>query len=490
MKSAVFCNDPFGGMMMDMTWNALGYPCNPYLPGKEHIPDAEPHLFEERVYIYGSHDIVGTRRYCAGSYVCWSADPSNLSEWKYEGEIYAKGQDPLDPKSDRDYYAPDCVRGADGRYYLYYSINESYVLSVAVSDRPFGPFRFYGYVHDESGHVLGSAEGDPYQFDPAVLADDDGKYWLYSGQGLPIESIGGRKVMGSMVAELAPDMLTVLGQQKSITSNTHNRFDENPFFEASSIRKIDGKYYFIYSPLPNTHYLCYAVSDCPDRGFAYQGVLISNADIFESETGLSNPLNYWGNNHGSILTLGDKHYIFYHRTTNRSPYARQGCMEQLVRGAEGHFAQACMTSVGYTESLPLAGTYAAYTACHLQRKDMPAFTPYTFFEYTQEDPYITEDKKTQIPYIANLTDGAQAGFRFYNASGKESIIAVTARLHSNDAGGFDVYVNGVLTGNIPLNADAEWSRFSEEFSVDPGLTELRLVYNGPGKADLLDWTIE
>ena len=32
---------------------------NPYLPLTEYIPDGEPHVFEDRVYIYGSHDRAG-----------------------------------------------------------------------------------------------------------------------------------------------------------------------------------------------------------------------------------------------------------------------------------------------------------------------------------------------------------------------------------------------------------------------------------------------
>ena len=32
---------------------------NPYLPGWEYIPDGEPHIFGDRVYIYGSHDSFG-----------------------------------------------------------------------------------------------------------------------------------------------------------------------------------------------------------------------------------------------------------------------------------------------------------------------------------------------------------------------------------------------------------------------------------------------
>ena len=29
---------------------------NPYLPSYEYIPDGEPHIFGDRLYIYGSHD--------------------------------------------------------------------------------------------------------------------------------------------------------------------------------------------------------------------------------------------------------------------------------------------------------------------------------------------------------------------------------------------------------------------------------------------------
>ena len=29
---------------------------NPYLPSWEYIPDGEPYVFGDRVYVYGSHD--------------------------------------------------------------------------------------------------------------------------------------------------------------------------------------------------------------------------------------------------------------------------------------------------------------------------------------------------------------------------------------------------------------------------------------------------
>ncbi len=52
---------------------------NPYLPEYEYIPDGEPHVFGDRVYIYGSHDRFGGRRFCMNDYVCYSADVRDLT---------------------------------------------------------------------------------------------------------------------------------------------------------------------------------------------------------------------------------------------------------------------------------------------------------------------------------------------------------------------------------------------------------------------------
>ena len=70
---------------------------NPYLPGWEYIPDGEPYVFEGRVYVYGSHDRFGGPLFCMNDYVCWSAPVEDLSAWRYEGVIYRKNQDPMNP---------------------------------------------------------------------------------------------------------------------------------------------------------------------------------------------------------------------------------------------------------------------------------------------------------------------------------------------------------------------------------------------------------
>ncbi|MGM0523266.1 MAG: family 43 glycosylhydrolase, partial [Bacillota bacterium] len=153
---------------------------NPYLPSWEYIPDAEPHVFGDRVYIYGSHDKFNGHVYCLNDYVCYSAPVDDLADWRYEGVIYKKQQDPLNPDGAMCLYAPDVTIGPDGRYYLYYVLDKVSVVSVAVSDTPSGPFDFYGYVQNTSGARLGEREGDQPQFDPGVLTEGNQTY-LYTG---------------------------------------------------------------------------------------------------------------------------------------------------------------------------------------------------------------------------------------------------------------------------------------------------------------------
>ena len=123
---------------------------NPYLPSYEYVPDGEPHVFGSRVYVYGSHDRFNGKAFCVRNYVCWSAPVDDLTDWRFEGEIYRKDQDRYLPDAkDRRLFAPDVQKGPDGRYYLYYAFDFSGVIGVAVCDTPAGKYEYYGNVHYE-----------------------------------------------------------------------------------------------------------------------------------------------------------------------------------------------------------------------------------------------------------------------------------------------------------------------------------------------------
>ena len=127
---------------------------NPYLPSWEYIPDGEPYVFNGRVYVYGSHDFYNGYVFCMGDYVCWSAPVDDLGNWRYEGIIYKKTQDPENPDGTMCLYAPDVTVGPDGRYYLFYVLDKLPVVSVAVCDTPAGKYEFLGYVRYPDALVL------------------------------------------------------------------------------------------------------------------------------------------------------------------------------------------------------------------------------------------------------------------------------------------------------------------------------------------------
>ena len=153
---------------------------NPFLPSYEYVPDGEPHIFGDRVYLYGSHDRFGGTKYCMNDYVCYSAPVDDLTDWKYEGISYRKEQDPAWEKGNI-IQAPDVAQGPDGRYYLYYALGMIPFVSVAVANRPQGPFEYYGAVQYEDGIPVGMKEHDVFMFDPGIFVDEDGRIWLYTG---------------------------------------------------------------------------------------------------------------------------------------------------------------------------------------------------------------------------------------------------------------------------------------------------------------------
>lgn len=69
---------------------------NPYLPCWEYIPDGEPRVFGDRVYIYGSHDRAGSDEFCDYILKCWSAPVNDLNNWVCHGVTFR-----VKPEGDR-----------------------------------------------------------------------------------------------------------------------------------------------------------------------------------------------------------------------------------------------------------------------------------------------------------------------------------------------------------------------------------------------------
>lgn len=475
---------------------------NPYLPSWEYVPDGEPRVFGDRLYLYGSHDFFNGTDFCLGDYVCWSAPVNDLTDWKMEGTIYRKEQDPKNPKGKMHMCAPDVVQGPDGRYYLYYQLHELSITSVAVCDTPAGKYEFYGYVQHPDGHPWGSKKGEIFAFDPGVLVDD-GHIYLYVGFSprpgffKKILQLRGNNVEEGACLELEPDMKTVRGGEMPTIPGPvkalGTEFEGHAFFEASSPRKINGKYYLVYSS-ELSHELCYAVSQYPNKGFRYGGTLVSIGDI--GYRGNQLPVNYTGNTHGGMVEIDGQWYIFYHRQTNKQKCCRQGCAEKLTIQSDGRIPQVEITSCGLNRKpLKGIGAYEARIACHLTSAQGT-------FAYEQSrpgdkkllHPFLTqsgsdrEEKGDQ--YIANLRQGATAGFKYFLLE-KPKTVAIRVRGQGNGKVEVRLGMDSAPVASIPVSPKSAWSLFSAEFLAEAeGVYPLYFTYTGTGYIDFTEFVLE
>ncbi|ADU21826.1 family 43 glycosylhydrolase [Ruminococcus albus] len=347
---------------------------NPILPLWEYIPDGEPRIFGDRVYLYGSHDRAACDKFCDYKLKVWSASLDDLNKWVCHGDSFRTkdgGERPADTDWTRDEcYAPDVIE-KDGKYYLY-----SYIFgskgAVGVSDKPEGPFKALGqYIYGEDVEV-----GDDGIFnDAGVLVDDDGKVYVYYG------------FEGSHMNELDPaDMRTVIkgSYMHPVMPDTQDIPEERRFYEASSPRKINGRYYLIYSPRMGSR-LAYAISDSPKGPFEYKGYIIDNGVDYPE-----------GNNHGSVACIKGQWYVFYHRMTNNTIMSRRACVEKIEILEDGTIPPVEMTSLGFEESLDPYKIVPAEIACVLKG-----------------GCFITEkDIFTRV--ITNIMDGAVFGYKYFD----------------------------------------------------------------------------
>lgn len=452
---------------------------NPYLPSWEYIPDGEPHQFGDRVYLYGSHDRYNGCVFCERDYVCWSASVNDLTDWRYEGVIYRRTDDPNNREGEACLFAPDVVQGFDGRYYLYYVLDKESVVAVAVCDTPGGAYTYYGRVHDRNGQLLGQRKGDEPQFDPAVLRDGDA-LWLATG----FCGEGDRARHGAMMTRLEQDMLTIAAEPVFIAPGCEyaagTGFEAHPFFEGPSLRKFDGLYYLIYSSLA-MHELCYAVSERPDGGYRFGGVLISNCDLhIGTYKPVDKPTAYGGNNHGSLLRLEDRYYIFYHRHTNGHWYSRQACAERLERLPDGSFRQAEISSFGLQEApVPARGRFPAYLACYLFTPDGKCLSS------VPGQPKIVQDGGDDCRtdgYIVDIHDGTVIGYNAFVFSGEH-----TLSLRTRGYGSGVFYIRTELDGAdlavLPIGYTNVWKDRQVAVPLPSGAHRLFLIYQAPAVPD-------
>jgi hypothetical protein len=275
--------------------------------------DPSAHVFDGKIWIYGSHDIdAGIPQDDLGSHFAMrDYQPIEMDGIGGAVKVHPVALDIKDvPWAGRQMWAPDAAE-KNGKYYLYFPVKDKqdvFRIGAAVGDNPAGPFK-----------AQPEAMKNSFSMDPAVFKDTDGKYYMYFG-GLwggqlqrwksgeykaddEAQPPDDQPALLPFVARMANDMVEFAEKPKAVKivdengklllSGDHDR----RFFEASWVHKYKGNYYFSYST-GDTHYIAYAMGKSPYGPFTYKGRILE-------------PVLGWTNHH-SIVEVGGKWYLFYH----------------------------------------------------------------------------------------------------------------------------------------------------------------------------------
>ncbi len=282
-----------------------------YLFPADYMADPAVHVFNDRLYIYPSHDIdttfsesdKGDQYVMRDAHVLSTDDPM-------EGEVIDHGK-VLDiddiPWAGRQMWDND-VAEKDGKYYMYFPLkdkNDIFRMGVAIADRPEGPFI------PQPDPIRGS-----YSIDYCVQKIDD-DYYVYFG-GLwggqlqrykdnkaleePYLPEGDEPSLPARVVKLTKDMLQFAEEPRPVwvvdkEGNPLKANDPHRFFEASWVHKYNGLYYFSWATL-TSKLICYGTSPSPFGPFVYQGVVLTPVKGLTS--------------HHSIVEYHGKWYLFHH----------------------------------------------------------------------------------------------------------------------------------------------------------------------------------
>jgi beta-xylosidase len=249
----------------------------------QYSADPTARVFDGKVYIYPSHDILATPGhgrlawFCMEDYHVFSS--ANLTDWTDHGKILSQQTVPWADSTAYSMWAPDCVF-KNGKYYFYFPApptakvnSRGFKIGVATSNTPYGPFT---PLPDPIAGVQG--------IDPNVFIDKSGQAYLYWAQG-------------NIYAAKLKDNMTELDSAQQIIANLPEKgLKEGPFmFERKGI------YYLTYPHVENkTERLEYAISKSPMGPFKFTGVIMD-----ESASGC------W-TNHQSIVEFKNQWYLFYH----------------------------------------------------------------------------------------------------------------------------------------------------------------------------------
>jgi hypothetical protein len=323
-----------------------------YLFPNDYMADPSANVFNDRLYIYPSHDRDSGEafdddggHFQMRDYHVLSLDDVANGEITDHGVILDVDQVEW---AEKQMWDNDVIE-KNGKYYLVFSAkdyNGVFHLGVAIADKPEGPFIPEPYP------IRGS-----FSIDPCLFKDDDGSIYCYYGglwggqlqwysltpqasaneEGVVMGPAPDKKTpmflpadspaVPSLMAKMSDDMLQFAEAPHPVVILDENgeplkAGDPHRFFEASWMHKHNGKYYFSYST-GDSHYLCYAIGDSPYGPFTFKGVILD-------------PVVGWTTHH-SIVKFKDEWFLFYHDCvpSNDTTWLRSLKVQKLYYNDDG-----------------------------------------------------------------------------------------------------------------------------------------------------------
>lgn len=278
---------------------------NPILPGW--FADPTIVKFGDIYYIYATTD---NEMLGSGAPTLWYSN--DFQNWyNYTMEVPT-----LSDLNLRNFWAPDILKGEDGKYYLYFgNCQAGCNIYGYTSNTPYGPWT---KLHEDDKPVIANGyprEGFP-SLDAQFFKDDDGKIFAYWGTWVHYNN-------GYAVGQLNNQTMGEMSDSKNIPLTQ----TPNPF-EAAYMMKRNGKYILMYSSASchdETYNVRYSYSDNPYGPFTpgqNNPILSTNADK-----------SVHGPGHHSVFQNNDDYYIVYHRHDypfTAGGLARQICIDSLI----------------------------------------------------------------------------------------------------------------------------------------------------------------
>ena len=413
--------------------------------------DPSARVFNDKVYIFPSHDIPCTPErgrvgwFCMEDYHVFSS--LDLTNWNDHGVLISQNKVIWVDSTSYSMWAPDCFYGK-GKYYFYFPsrpkdtiYGKGFTVGVAISDNPEGP-----YI-PQPGPIE-----NVHGIDPNVFIDNDGQAYLYWSA---------RKIF---VARLKENMLELGSEPQVIGNLPKEGLLEGPFlFERKGI------YYLTYPHVENsTEQIEYAIADNPHGPFQVKGVIMDEL-----------PSGCWTNQQ-SIIEFNNQWYLFYHNNDLSPAFDknRSVCIDSLIFNVDGTIQKVIPTfrGVGLTEAYQKI-QIDRYSKISKQGASIAFIDTLDTFEGWKT---ILELQNSWIQYNA---------VNFENRKYKSVHIKASSAMGGKLQIRLDK-IDGPLLCEVNIPKDIEWSIIQKRLvKCEPGIHNLVLMLseNNPVKIDWIEF---